>query len=59
MSVAIYVGMFLLAAVFSETNRPKPAHKHRYGIKEWLTITLVTYVIMVVVFQWAIITFTL
>jgi len=53
-SIAIYTGMFLLAAIFSQINRPRPARKHGYGIKEWVTITILTYVVMVIVFQAAV-----
>jgi len=43
--------MFLVAALFSQINRPKPARRHGYGIKEWATITILTYIAMVAIFQ--------
>ena len=49
-----FVGLLLLAAVFSETKRPRPASEHDYGAKEWGCITFLTWAIMALVFVLAV-----
>jgi len=50
-NIAIYAGMFFVAALFSQINTPRPARRHGYGVREFVVITAVTFAVMVIAFE--------